>query len=75
MRKIFDKQRPVHRLNLKKELKNKKDEIVKDILTSNQKAGDYRARGYNFEVLTKYNDYLYNLLIKNSRKLLNSFTI
>ena len=75
MRKISDKQRPVHRLNLKKELKNKKDEIVKDILTSKQKAGDYKARGYNFEVLTKYNDYLYNLLIKNSRKLLNSFTI
>ena len=29
---IFDKDRPIHKLNLKKELKNKKAGIVKDIL-------------------------------------------
>jgi len=31
---IFDKDKPVYKFNLKKELKNKKEEIVKDILTS-----------------------------------------
>ena len=29
---IFNKDRPVYKLNLKKELKNKKEEIVRDIL-------------------------------------------
>ena len=72
---ICDKERPVYKLNLKKELKNKKSEIVKDILKSRDKAGDYKARGYNFEIFTRYNDYLYDLFIKKSRELLNSFTI
>jgi len=72
---MFNKYKPVYKLNLKKELKNKKEEIVKDILTSKHQAGNYRATGYNFEVFTKYNDYLYDLFIKKSRKLLNNFTI
>jgi len=71
----FDKYKPVYKFNLKKELKNKKAEIIKDILRSKEKAGDYKTKGYNFEVFTKYNDYLYDLFIKKSRKLLNSFTI
>jgi len=33
----FDKDRPIHKLNLKKELKNKKAEIIKDILILNLK--------------------------------------
>ena len=37
---MFKKDKPVHKLNLKKELKNKKEEIVKDILISKQKAGN-----------------------------------
>ena len=72
---MLNKQRPVYKLNLKKELENKKEEIMKDILKSKQQAGNYRATGYNFEVFTKYNDYLYDLFIKKSRKLLNNFTI
>jgi len=48
---IFDKERPIYKLNLKKELKNKKSEIVKDILKSRDKAGDYKTRGYNFEII------------------------
>jgi hypothetical protein len=72
---IFDKDKPVYKFNLKKELKNKKEEIVKAILTSKHQAGNYKATGYNFEIFTKYNDYLYDLFIKKSRKLLNNFTI
>ena len=69
---IFDKDRPIHKLNLKKELKNKKAEIVKDILKSQD---DIKTGAYNFEVFSKHNNYLYNLFIKKSRKLLNPFTI
>jgi hypothetical protein len=72
---IFNKNRFFHKLNLKTELKNKKAEIVKDILKSKSEAGDYKTRGYNFEVFTRYNDYLYDLFIKKSKKLLNYFTI
>ena len=72
---IFDKYRPVYKLNLKKELKNKKEEIVRDILKAKHEAGDYRRRGYNFEIFTQYNDYLYNLFIEKSKKILNHFTI
>jgi len=71
----FDKYKPVYKFNLKKELKNKKAEIIKDILRSKEKAGDYKTKGYNFEVFTKYNDYLYDLFIKKSEKLLNPFTL
>ena len=60
---------------MQKELKNKKDEIVKDILKAKHEAKDYRTQGYNFEVFTKYNDYLYDLFIEKSKKLLNTFTI
>ncbi len=69
---MFNKQRPVHHLNLKKELKNKKDEIVKDILVDEK---NKKKSGYNFQVFTKYNNYLYDLFIRNSIKLLNPFTI
>jgi hypothetical protein len=72
---MFDKKRPVYKLNLKKELKNKKAEMVKDILKSKDKAGDYQKANYSFEVFTKYNAYLYDLFIKKSKKLLNKFTI
>jgi len=67
------KDRPVYKLSLKKELKNKKDEIIKDILKTKHKEDG--TPNYNFEVFTKYNDYLYNLFIKKSKKLLNNFTI
>jgi len=70
---MFDKDRPVYKFSLKKELKNKKDEIVKDIL-KNQHGTDGTPH-YNFQVFTKYNDYLYDLFIKKSKKLLNNFTI
>ena len=72
---MFNKSRPVHKLNLQKELQNKKEEIVKDILKAKHEAKDYRTQGYNFEVFTKYNDYLYDLFIEKSKKLLNTFTI
>ena len=61
----------VHQFNLKKELKDKKEEIVKDILKDRKR----EKYDYNFQVFTKYNDYLYDLFIKKSRKLLNPFTI
>jgi hypothetical protein len=69
---ITDKDRPIHKLNLKKELKNKKAGIVKDILKSQD---DIKTGSYNFEVFSKHNNYLYDLFIKKSRKLLNPFTI
>ena len=69
---MFNKQRPVHHLNLKKELKNKKDEIVKDILVDEK---NKKKSGYNFQGFTKYNNYLYDLFIRNNIKLLNPFTI
>ena len=47
---MFNKSRPVHKLNLQKELQNKKEEIVKDILKAKHEAKDYRTQGYNFEV-------------------------
>jgi len=73
---MFKKDRPVYKLNLKKELKNKKEEMIKDILKCKSEAGNYRTlKGYNFEIFTKHNDYLYELFIKKSKKLLNNFTI
>tara|TARA_R100001086_G_scaffold143811_1_gene75771 strand:- start:135 stop:674 length:540 start_codon:yes stop_codon:yes gene_type:complete len=77
---IFDKYKPVYKFNLKKELKNKKEEIVRDILKAKHEAGapPYRIKQRefaNFEVFTKYNDYLYDLFIKKSEKLLNPFTL
>ena len=74
-RKMFDKQRPVYQLNLKKELKNKKDEIIKDVLKAKRKHDQIETTNYNFEVASLHNDYLYDLFIKKSRKLLNPFTI
>jgi len=68
----YNKYPYVHQFNLKKELKDIKEEIVKDILEDKKKR---EKSGYNFQVFTKYNDYLYDLFIKKSRKLLNPFTI
>ena len=63
---MFNKDRPVYKLSLKKELKNKKDEIIEDILKNKQGADG--TPHYNFQVFTKYNDYLYDLFIKKSKK-------
>jgi len=70
---MFNKNRPVYKLSLKKELKNKKDEIVKDILKTKHEPN--KTASYSFEVFTKHNDYLYDLFIKKSKELLNNFTI
>ena len=51
----------VHQFNLKKELKDKKEEIVKDILKDRKR----EKYDYNFQVFIKYNDYLYDLFIKS----------
>tara|TARA_R110001632_G_scaffold123844_1_gene236564 strand:- start:422 stop:931 length:510 start_codon:yes stop_codon:yes gene_type:complete len=68
---MLNKSRPVYKLNLKKQLKNKKEELIKDILNSKHKD---TGSGYNFRLFTKYKDYLYNLFIKESKKILNPFT-
>ena len=68
---MLNKSRPVYKLNLKKQLKNKKEELIKDILNSKHKD---TGSGYNFRVFTKYKDYLYDLFIKESKKILNPFT-
>jgi hypothetical protein len=73
---MFKKDKPVHKLNLKKELKNKKEEIVKDILISKQKAGNnYESKNFLFPVFSQHNDLLYKLFIDYSKKLLNKFSI
>ena len=65
----------MHTLNLKDELKDKKNEIMKEILMhkKNNKTLDWNVG--SIHVCTKYDDYLYDLFIKKSRKLLNTFTI
>ena len=65
----------MHTLNLKDELKDKKNEIMKEILMhkKNNKTLDWNVG--SIHVCTKYDDYLYDLFIKKSRKLLNPFTI
>ena len=44
---MLNKSRPVYKLNLKKQLKNKKEELIKDILNSKHKD---TGSGYNFRV-------------------------
>ena len=59
----------MHTLNLKDELKDKKNEIMKEIFM-NKKI--YKSLDWNvvsIHVCTKYDDYLYDLFIKKSRKL------
>ena len=65
---IFNKDRPIYKLNLKKELKNKKEKIVRDILKAKDEAGNYRAMAYNFEIFSLYNAYLYELFMEKSKK-------
>jgi len=72
---IFNKDRPIYKLNLKKELKNKKEKIVRDILKAKDEAGNYKVMAYNFEIFSLYNAYLYELFMEKSKKLLNPFTL
>ena len=67
--------KPVYTFNMKKELKDKKDEIIKDILKAKRKHDQLETNHYNFEVATPYHEDLYNLFIKKSREFLNPFTL
>ena len=69
------KNKPVYTCNVKKELKDKKDEIIKDILKAKRKHDQVETTDYSFEVDTPYRDDLYNLFIKKSREFLNPFTL
>ena len=72
---ILDKNKPVYTFNVKEELKDKKDDIIKDILKAKRKHDQIETTNYNFEVATPYHDDLYNLFIKKSKGFLNSFTL
>ena len=59
------KNKPVYTCNVKKELKDKKDEIIKDILKAKRKHDQIEITDYSFEVDTPYRDDLYNLFYRS----------
>ena len=61
--------RVLYKDNLKKEIKNIKEDIIKDCSKTKKNAN------YSFQVFTKYHDKLYSLFTKSCKKKLKKFNI
>lgn len=61
----------IHRVNIRNEIVDIKDSLIAEILESRK----FQSYGYNFQVSTVYQEYLYNIFIDHSKKFLNSFTL
>ena len=71
---FFNNVRLINKVNVTKQIKPIKDELLKDAYFSQYNRRDeYGA--FNFEVNTNYRQYLYDVFIKHSRRLLNNFTL
>jgi len=63
---------PILKFNLKSEVSQIKDELINDVLKYKHHAN---SEDFSFEVMSKHNDYLYNIFIKKCRNHLNNFTL
>ena len=70
--KFFNKVRLINKVNVTRQIKPIKDQLINDALLSQSN----RQEGiFNYEVNTNHRQYLYDMFIKHSRRLLNNFTL
>ena len=69
---FFNKVRLINKVNVTRQIKPIKDQLINDALLSQYN----RQEGiFNYEVNTNHRQYLYDMFIKHSRRLLNNFTL
>lgn len=68
---FFNKVRLINKVNLTRQIKPIKNELINDALLSQYN----RQKAFNYKVNTNYRQYLYDMFIKHSRRLLNNFTL
>ena len=69
---FFNKIRLINKVNVTRQIKPIKDQLINDALLSQSN----RQEGiFNYEVNTNHRQYLYDMFIKHSRRLLNNFTL
>ena len=69
---FFNKVRLINKVNVTRQIKPIKDQLINDAIFSQYN----RPKGsFNYEVNSNYRQYLYDMFIEHSRKLLNNFTL
>ena len=66
----FNRVRLINKINVSRQIKSIKDDLIKDALFS-----QHNRTAFNYEVNTNHRQYLYDVFIKHSRRLLNNFTL
>ena len=65
----------INKINLRKEIHSIRNDLINDALKSCPQRSSSEMHIYNFPLYTQHTEYLYHLFIRESRRLLNNFTL